>query len=100
MLENIKPVVAVDQVNQSSVINEYIITLGKRMAGHWLGHVIPDLLGMMRVGNINDAKPAGEPRGVHEIVLAHAFVRLMRAEPFPLLAVASAVIATFRDFKR
>ena len=82
VFEDVKPHLAVYNIYQPAIIHVHIVGLRVGLAGDGLGDEEADLLRLRRIGDVHDAKPAGEPRQAHPSV-RHTLLKLMGAEPAP-----------------
>src|SRR5882672_11903687 len=78
-LEDVEARVAVDDVDQPAAVDVDVVGLRAGLAGGGLGDEVADFLRRRRIGDVDDAQAAGEPRAVDERTL-HVLLELVRAE--------------------
>ena len=74
-----KPRVAIKQVDQAAVVDVDVVALRARKAADRLGDVAADLLGRLRILDVDDAQAAAEPGRENEAVV-DVLLELVRAE--------------------
>src|SRR4029078_1332950 len=78
-LQNVEADVAVDHVNEATLVERHVIALRRGPARHRLGGEKVELARAERIGHIDDPQPAAEPDSVGDGA-GHPLAELVGAE--------------------